>query len=234
VPNVRGRELYRPLDAILDETRRRAETGAVEVCFVGQTVNSWRHEGKDFSDLLRAAAGLPGVRRLRFMSPHPFFVTDRMARAMADLPQVCPHLHLPVQSGSDRILKLMLPSETEEDFAGTLDLFGRAGFDAAYCFKYSPREGTEAAAMPDDATGEVKQSRLSRLLDRVETRARAKAASLVGRTVEVLLEDPTYGRTEGYYKARFEAPQIGPIVRAEVTGVDGAVLRAAPRELAAT
>src|SRR6185503_17937336 len=112
------------------------------------------------------------------------------------------------------------------------EVLERADFDAAYCFKYSPRAGTQAASMPDDVPDEVKQARLSRLLDRVATRAKAKAASMVGRTVEVLLEDPTYGRTEGYYKARLEAACEGPIVRAEVTGVDGAVLRAAPRELA--
>jgi tRNA-2-methylthio-N6-dimethylallyladenosine synthase len=256
VPHVRGRELYRPMDAILAETREKVEAGALEVWFVGQTVNSWRREGRDFADLLREAGKIPGLARIRFMSPHPFFLNERLAEAMAETPAVCAHMHLPAQSGSDRILGLMrrnytaagfvektrmlrralpevaltsdvivgFPSETEEDFRRSLDLFDEADIDAAYCFKYSPREGTEAADYDGAVPEDIKEERLARLLDRVEKRARAKAARLIGKRVQVLLEDATFGRTEGYFKLRLDAEANMPLVEAEVTGIEGAVL----------
>jgi tRNA-2-methylthio-N6-dimethylallyladenosine synthase len=260
VPYVRGREIYRPFDAILRETREKVEAGALEVWFVGQTVNSYKHSGRDFADLLRAAGAIPGLRRLRFMSPHPFFVNDRLISAMAETPAVCPHLHLPVQSGSDRLLSLMrrnytaagylekvaalrrrlpgvalttdlivgFPTETEEDFVLSLDLFERADIDAAYCFKFSPREGTPAAVFEGAVEENVKEERLARLLERVEAAARRKAARKVGAEAEVLLEDERFGRTEGYYKLRLEEPAPGPLVRTRVTGAEGAVLIGRP------
>jgi tRNA-2-methylthio-N6-dimethylallyladenosine synthase len=256
VPHVRGRELYRPMDAILAETREKVEAGALEVWFVGQTVNSWRRDGRDFADLLREAGKIPGLKRLRFMSPHPFFLNERLAEAMAETPAVCAHMHLPAQSGSDRLLGLMrrnytaagfvektrmlrralpevaltsdvivgFPSETEEEFRRSLDLLDEADIDAAYCFKYSPREGTEAAEYDGAVPENIKEERLARLLDRVEKRARAKAARLIGKRVQVLLEDATFGRTEGYFKLRLDEEAATPLVEAEVTGIEGAVL----------
>ncbi|MGQ0643989.1 MAG: tRNA (N6-isopentenyl adenosine(37)-C2)-methylthiotransferase MiaB [Elusimicrobiota bacterium] len=108
VPQVRGREIYRPVESVLAEVRSKAETGRSEVMLLGQTVNSYRPAGAaDFADLLRAVDQVPGVRRQRFMGPHPIYMTDRVVRAMAECPSVCPHLHLPVQSGSSEILKRM-------------------------------------------------------------------------------------------------------------------------------
>jgi tRNA-2-methylthio-N6-dimethylallyladenosine synthase len=264
VPAVRGKEIYRPFDSILDEAREKAAAGALEVWLVGQTVNSWRSGGRDFSDLLRAAARLAGLRRLRFMSPHPFFVNDRLIAAMAETPAVCPHLHLPVQSGSDRILARMrrnytaagylekaaalrralpqvalttdvivgFPGETEEDFLRTLDLLEQADIDAAYCFKYSAREGTPAAAYEQAVPETTKEERLQRLLRIVESRAKAKAAAMAGRRVQVLLEDDRFGRTEGYFKLQLAEPTHERLVEAQVTGANGAVLtgRAVRRE----
>lgn len=256
VPAVRGRESYRPKDEILAEARAHAERGGLEVNLVGQTVNSWKHGGEDFADLLRSVAAVPGLLRVRFISPHPFFLNERLARAMAETPNVSPHMHLPVQSGSDRILKAMrrnytaesyleklamlrsihpevavttdfivgFPSETDEDFRLSLELFDRADFDAAYCFKYSPREGTEAALHSGQVPEELKEERLARLLDFAEARAKDKAGRQIGKTVEVLLEDPQYGRTGGYLKMRLEAPAAGPLAKAVVTGAQGALL----------
>ena len=108
VPAVRGPELYRPFDTVLTEVRRRVAGGAREVTLLGQTVNSWRDAaGRDFADLLRAVDRVPGLARLRFMSPHPYYLTERMMRALAECPTAAPHLHLPAQSGSDPLLKAM-------------------------------------------------------------------------------------------------------------------------------
>jgi tRNA-2-methylthio-N6-dimethylallyladenosine synthase len=127
VPAVRGREVYHPLDQILGEVRDRVQEGAREITLVGQTVNSYHRDGgrgreTDFADLLRAVAGVDGVERIRFISPHPYFMTDRVIAAMAELPQVCESVHLPVQSGSDRILKKMLRTYTRAQY---LDLAAR-------------------------------------------------------------------------------------------------------------
>ncbi|QMU56544.1 MAG: tRNA (N6-isopentenyl adenosine(37)-C2)-methylthiotransferase MiaB [Candidatus Mycalebacterium zealandia] len=107
VPTVRGDEVNRPLADILSETRMLVSKGAKEITFVGQTVNSWKGEGEKFSDLLRAAAETEGLERIRFTTPYPRDITRKMIEAMRDTPKVCRHIHLPVQSGSDRVLKLM-------------------------------------------------------------------------------------------------------------------------------
>lgn len=125
VPAVRGREIYRPVSAVLDDVRRRVDEGAKEIMLLGQTVNSYdqQHEGRRvrFEGLLRLVDRVPGLQRLRFMSPHPYYVTESMLKAMAECPSVCESLHLPVQSGSDRILKLMRRNYTSADFLKRVD-----------------------------------------------------------------------------------------------------------------
>ncbi|MBI3292628.1 MAG: tRNA (N6-isopentenyl adenosine(37)-C2)-methylthiotransferase MiaB [Elusimicrobia bacterium] len=106
VPSVRGREVYRPLADILSEIGTRVREGAKEVLLLGQTVNSYKAE-VDFAGLLRAVDQINGLHRIRFMSPHPRHMRERVIQAMAECRKVCEHLHLPVQSGSDRILQLM-------------------------------------------------------------------------------------------------------------------------------
>lgn len=117
VPSVRGRELYRPFDAILEESRRAVAGGAKEIVLLGQTVNSYRApSGQDFADLLRAVDRVEGLERIRFTSPHPFYLNDRLAAAMAESERVMPHLHLPAQSGSNRLLKAMRRNYTVEEY----------------------------------------------------------------------------------------------------------------------
>lgn len=117
VPHVRGRELYRPEDAIIAESAAKLAAGARELVLLGQTVNSWKDgEGRRFPDLLRAVGALPGLLRLRFESPHPYFMDDAMARAMAETPAARGLLHLPLQSGSDRLLGLMRRNYTAAQF----------------------------------------------------------------------------------------------------------------------
>jgi tRNA-2-methylthio-N6-dimethylallyladenosine synthase len=116
VPFVRGREIYHSIDQILAETRDRVAEGAREITLLGQTVNSYRHGSARFAELLEAVAKVDGVDRMRFISPHPYYMTGRVIETMAAVPQVCESLHLPVQSGSNRMLKQMMRNYTREHY----------------------------------------------------------------------------------------------------------------------
>ena len=116
VPYVRGREIYHSMDQILGEVRDRVCEGAREITLLGQTVNSYRHGDNRFADLLRAVAASDGVGRVRFISPHPYYMTDRVIETMATVPEVCESLHLPVQSGSNTMLKAMARNYTREQY----------------------------------------------------------------------------------------------------------------------
>lgn len=256
VPHVRGRESYRPFEAVLTEVRARTAAGAREILLLGQTVNSWRARGADgrerrFADLLRAVASEDGVARVRFESPHPRFVDDALISALAEVPQTGDHLHMPVQSGSDRVLALMrrnytsgaflekiarlraaapkievstdiivgFPTETDDDFERTLGLVESLRPASAYTFKYSPREGTESAAMTDDVPEEVKEERLARLNALCDGLTDAALRARVGRAVEVLDESGGYGRTRDGFRVKWGTPAApGRLRTVRVTG----------------
>lgn len=123
VPQTRGPEKNRHPRAILQEIGRlAADEDITEFTLLGQTVNSYRHGDWDFPRLLRAIAGLPGVRRIRYTSPHPNDVTPELVAVMAEEPAICPHLHLPVQSGSDRVLKRMARRYTRAEYLAKVEL----------------------------------------------------------------------------------------------------------------
>jgi tRNA-2-methylthio-N6-dimethylallyladenosine synthase len=124
VPYTRGKERMRPVRDIVAEVRQAADTGAREVQLLGQIVNHYQapDEPCDFADLLARVSDVEGIARIRFASPHPRHVTPRMMAAMRDLPRVCRHLHLPVQSGSTRVLQAMRRRHTREEY---LDLVAR-------------------------------------------------------------------------------------------------------------
>ena len=215
VPSVRGREVYREPEVILSEVRRKIAEGADSVMLLGQTVNSYWFKRKgedgtlrvmDFSDLLRQVAAIPFVETIRFMSPHPHYMNDKLIETLGALKQIHPEIHLPAQSGSDRILKAMrrnytrseylkiaaklrkavpalklstdfivgFPGETDADFRQTMSLAEEGNFSLAYCFKYSPRKGTESAETPDDVPLGIKEERLARLLEKVETKKKTR------------------------------------------------------------
>lgn len=238
VPYVRGREHSRALEDIVAEVHRLVADGVVEVTLLGQNVNSYgrdRYGEPRFAEVLSAVAAT-GVRRVRFATSHPKDLSEATMRVMADTPQVCKQLHLPVQSGSDRILAAMrrvytrdaylrlvervrelmpgialstdvivgFPGETEADFEQTLDLFERIGYDQAFTFLYSPREGTPAASMPDPVPAEVAQERFDRLVAVVQASAYHANQRLVGTTQRILVEGASKrdarmltGRTDG-------------------------------------
>jgi tRNA-2-methylthio-N6-dimethylallyladenosine synthase len=124
VPTTRGREQSRPFDDVLREVRATVDTGRVEIELLGQTVNAYRCPltGRDFGALLAAVAEIPNVKRLRFMTSHPVEVTDAMIAAMRDHANISRYLHLPVQSGSSRILRRMKRLYTREQY---LEIIGR-------------------------------------------------------------------------------------------------------------
>jgi len=124
VPSLRGKEKDRRPGDILAEIQALVDDGAIEVTLLGQNVNSYGVEFGDrqaFSKLLRAAGEIRGLERIRFTSPHPAAFTDDVIDAMAETPTVMPQLHMPLQSGSDRILKAMRRSYRSERFLGILD-----------------------------------------------------------------------------------------------------------------
>lgn len=222
VPYVRGRERSLPATVLVEETRKIAADGFKEIILLGQTVNAYRHGDADFGALLRMLAEVPGIERIRFTSPHPADMTDSAIDAMRDCPQVCPYLHLPLQSGSDRILREMdrghtvaeylrlvdrmrksipglalstdvivgFPGETSADFAATSRIMETVGYDHAFLFKYSRREGTRAYGLEETVSESEKTDRLERLIAEQEARAVRINRSLVGTTTPVLVEGP--------------------------------------------
>jgi tRNA-2-methylthio-N6-dimethylallyladenosine synthase len=116
VPHTRGPERSRKLADVVRETRDVIAEGMSEVVLLGQTVNSYNDGQHDFADLLRAVGSVPGLRRLRFTSPHPNDFSARVIQALAEVPAVCEHVHLPMQSGSTDVLKRMLRRYSREEY----------------------------------------------------------------------------------------------------------------------
>lgn len=131
VPRTRGPEVCRPPAAILEEVRSLVARGFAEVMLLGQTVNAYRSEGVGFAGLLEAVHAVPGLERLRFTTSHPEHVDAALAAAFRDLPRLCPYLHLPVQSGSDRILAEMRRGYTRAGYGEVVSLLRRHRPDLA-------------------------------------------------------------------------------------------------------
>jgi len=263
VPTTRGPERSRQLAEVVRETEAVVDSGISEIVLLGQTVNSYHDGAHDFADLLRAVGGVPGVRRLRFTSPHPNDFSERVIRAMAETDAFCEHVHLPMQSGSTRTLKRMLrrytreqyfecvdrlraaipnlalttdvivgfPGETEQDFEETLSAVRAIGFEDAYTFKFSLRDGTPATRLPasDTISDEVASERLARLITTVRSASRERNMGLLGARREVLVEKPArrggllQSRTRDFKTVMIpgDASLIGKYLQVELTGTTG-------------
>ncbi|MBU0711827.1 tRNA (N6-isopentenyl adenosine(37)-C2)-methylthiotransferase MiaB [bacterium] len=116
VPYTRGRERSRSIKSIVEEIKRAVSDGYQEITLLGQNVNSYRYDDHRFPDLLIQVAEIPGVKRVRFTSPHPEDVNTRMLEAMRDYDNICKHIHLPLQSGSTKVLSAMNRSYTQEKY----------------------------------------------------------------------------------------------------------------------
>jgi tRNA-2-methylthio-N6-dimethylallyladenosine synthase len=278
VPAVRGREQSRRPGEILAEVQRLADTGVRELTLLGQNVNSWGRDllpeiRTEFGELLRACDRVDGIDRIRFTSPHPKDFREPVIEAIAECAAVCEHVHLPLQSGSSRLLKAMrrtytreryidlaekmraaipdlafgtdiivgFPGETEEDFAETLEVVEHIGYDSAYTFVYSPRHGTEAAALPDQVPHEVKIERMERLVESTQRTARERNEARVGRLEEVLVEGPSRtdasvlrGRTRRNTSVNFTGDAIaGELVEVRIEAATSMTLRGSQSALVA-
>jgi tRNA-2-methylthio-N6-dimethylallyladenosine synthase len=131
VPFLRGPERCRPAGDVVRDVAGLAAAGVKEVCLLGQTVNSWSSAGRSFADLLAMADSVEGLERIRYTSPYPGHVTEDLARAHADLASLCEHMHLPVQSGSNRILRRMNRGYSADDYLRAVDLLRRYRPDLA-------------------------------------------------------------------------------------------------------
>jgi tRNA-2-methylthio-N6-dimethylallyladenosine synthase len=243
VPYTRGAESSRSVEAIVAEVTRLAEAGVREVTLIGQNVNAYHGLGPDgrpwtLGRLLHRLADVPALARLRYTTSHPRDMDDSLIAAHRDLPSLMPYLHLPLQSGSDRILAAMnrrhtraeylaviarmrdarpdialssdfivgFPSESEEDFADTLQVVDEVGYAGAFSFKYSPRPGTPAAAM-EQVPEPVKSERLQRLQGAIDRHQAQFNAAALGRTFDVLFEKP--GKRVGQLVGR--SPYLQPV-----------------------
>ncbi|MBL8983546.1 MAG: tRNA (N6-isopentenyl adenosine(37)-C2)-methylthiotransferase MiaB [Gemmatimonadetes bacterium] len=270
VPFTRGPERSRALADAVREAEQVVADGISEVTLLGQTVNSYHDGTHDFADLLRAVGAVPGLRRLRFTSPHPNDFSDRVIAAMAEVPTVCEHVHLPLQSGSSAVLKRMLrrytreeylacvarlraaipglaittdvivgfPGETEADFVETLEVVQEVGFDDAFTFKFSPRDGTPATRLPADLTvpDEVASERLNRLIAVVRAGSRQRNLGLLGQRREVLVEkaarrgDLMQARSRDFKTVLVSGDEqsLGRYLTVELTGTTGSTFTGTP------
>lgn len=121
VPYTRGAEISRSFDAILGEAEALVDAGVREITLVGQNVNAWAQSGHDLGSLIRALDALPGLARIRYTTSHPNDMTDGLISAHGDVEKLMPFLHLPVQSGSDRILKAMNRSHSAESYRAVIE-----------------------------------------------------------------------------------------------------------------
>jgi tRNA-2-methylthio-N6-dimethylallyladenosine synthase len=137
VPYTRGAEVSRPVSRIVDDVKRLADNGVREITLIGQNVNAFHGEGPDgkpwpLGRLLGHLARIPGIARLRYSTSHPRDVDDSLIEAHRDLPALMPFVHLPVQSGSDRILAAMNRRHTADDYRRVVDRFRSASEDIAF------------------------------------------------------------------------------------------------------
>ena len=219
VPYTRGEEFSRPLNDVLTEIANLAQQGVKEINLLGQNVNAYRGEmdnGEicDFATLLRIVHEIPGIERMRFTTSHPREFSDAIIECYRDLPKLVSHLHLPIQSGSDRVLSAMkrgytaleyksiirpdlclssdfivgFPGETEREFEQTLKLVKDIAFDLSFVFIYSPRPGTPAANLPDDTPHEEKVRRLEALNEVIEAETARINQTMLGTVQRCLVE----------------------------------------------
>lgn len=261
VPYTRGRERSRRPQDILREVHHLSADGVREITLLGQNVNSYKGEEADFTDLIYMLAEVEGIERIRFMTSHPKDLSDKLIGAFRDCDKLCKYIHLPVQSGSDAVLKAMnrkydrkryfslveklrdavpdiaistdiivgFPGETEKDFEDTLDLAERVGYDSAFTFLYSMREGTPAAKSPDQIPEDIKHNRFNRLVDVINKSAASKNAGYIGSVKEVLVDGRSRngssaweGRTDSFKLVNFHGRDglEGKLVNVRITGAN--------------
>lgn len=262
IPYVRGRIRSRRPEEIVKEVIRLADAGYQEVVLTGihassygmdfvnpkMDLDSWtamKGEKEDLVYLIRQIHKVDGIKRIRLSSIEPRIITEEFAKALSELPKICPHFHLSMQSGCNTTLKRMnrhytseeyyekcnilrkyfdhpaittdvivgFPGETEEEFEITRNFIEKIGFYETHVFKYSRRNGTKAASMPNQVPEQEKTRRSQILLEICRRKKSEFENQMIGRKVEVLLEETVEkggilyrtGHTKEYVKVAVEA-----------------------------
>ena len=248
IPFARGRVRSRVLEDVLTEIKGLAENGYKEVVLTGIHLSSYGVDNDDnLLHLIECVHEIEGIERIRLGSLEPRIVTEDFAKRLSELPKICPHFHLSLQSGCDTVLKRMnrrydtaeyeagcdllrkyfkhpaittdvivgFPGETENEFAITREYLERIHFYEMHIFKYSKREGTKAAVMPDQVPEQIKTKRSGILLESEQKMSKEFRDYYIGKEVTVLLEETftyqgkTYfvGYTKEYVKAALETKE---------------------------
>ena len=255
IPQVRGASRSRQADAVLREVRRRARQGHREVVLTGINLGCYRDRaaGYDLPRLVREAGAVPGLARLRLSSIEINHVNRELEAALRETPAVAHHLHVPLQSGDDDVLRAMgrryasatylrrleplgdfnlttdvivgFPGEDEAAFGRTLALVDAAGITKVHVFPYSPRPGTATAAA-DTVTTEVKRERGARLREASRVASLTRWREKLGREDVVLVDRPGRGYGDDYSPWLVDGP-VGDLVRVRGGEVTEEGIRAA-------
>lgn len=246
IPFARGRVRSRALEDVLNEIRGLAQNGYKEVVLTGIHLSSYGVDNDDnLLHLIECVHEIDGIERIRLGSLEPRIVTENFAKRLSEMPKICPHFHLSLQSGCDEVLMRMnrrydtaeyeagcnllrkyfehpaittdvivgFPGETDDEFAITKEYLEHIHFYEMHIFKYSKREGTKAAVMPDQVPEQIKTKRSAILLESEQKMSKEFRDYYIGKEVTVLLEETfiyqgrTYfvGYTKEYVKVAFEA-----------------------------
>lgn len=233
IPQKRGVERSRPVGAIATEVRSLVNQGVKEVVLLGQIVDRYGYDvpnGPDLADLLGVINDVDGLVRIRFLTSHPNYMTDRILQAVADLPKVMPQIEIPIQAGDNDVLQNMkrgytreqyrdliyhvrdvipdaaihsdiivgFPGESADQFLKTYDILAELRLDKIHLARYSPRPGTlSARRMADDVPDDEKRRRFHAIEGLQKEILQEKMRHYVGRTEEVLVEEPHKGRWRG-------------------------------------
>ncbi|MEI7482463.1 MAG: tRNA (N6-isopentenyl adenosine(37)-C2)-methylthiotransferase MiaB [Elusimicrobiota bacterium] len=238
VPEVRGPASYLPPEEILADAASKAAAGAREIILLGQTVNAYAYKTPEgtvsFADLLSKTSAVTGVSRVRFMSPHPLYFNADFFRVFRDNPKIARYVHLPVQSGSDRILKAMRRGYTRAEYLDIVAKIREAAPEAAvstdfivgypgeteadfketlslvaasgisFAYCFKYSQRTDAAGLAPDLGEAEMEERLSRLLAEVKKNSSDILNKRIGRIEEVLLEAEDFGRTSANFIVRLD------------------------------
>ncbi len=238
VPEVRGPASYLPPEEILAEAAAKAAAGAREIILLGQTVNAYAYKTPagvvSFADLLSRTSAVPGVSRVRFMSPHPLYFNADFFRVFRDNPKIARYVHLPVQSGSDRILKAMRRGYTRTEYLDIVAKIREAAPEAAvstdfivgypgeseadfketlslvaasgisFAYCFKYSQRTDAEGLAPDLGEAEMEERLGRLLAEVKKNSSDILNKRIGRIEEVLLETEDSGRTSANFIVRLD------------------------------
>jgi tRNA-2-methylthio-N6-dimethylallyladenosine synthase len=263
VPYTRGREVSRPYAEIVREVSSLVAVGLREITLIGQNVNSYAG-GCSFAALIRRVAAVPGLLRIRFTTSHPMDLSDDLVRCFAEVPQLMPHFHLPVQHGADSVLDRMrrrytiaeyerriaslpqhvaltsdiicgFPGETDEEHRQNLAFLRRTPYDNLFSFIYSPRPHT-GAILKLREWGEVPRAIAVRRLEEVHAlqmeRTLRRRRARIGTIVEVLVEEPGFGRSRENWTVHFQGEaRTGDLVRVRVDSASLVALRGVQLEV---